>query len=405
MANRKHNIYPVMESRVRVLSGKRSGILHPIIGKRYLGLFALVAACVWAAASPALAHVFTITNVLALHKSDGTFQIDMIVDVDALALGVPPTSDSKLVMEALQGLTPEELQRAIQQARDTVERRTDIRFDDQKVAAQITFPQHGSVPPDAEFPSLLGIIARLEGEIPEGAEEFTFAASRAWASVNLTILDQSALNGVRYPLGPGEKSEPFKLGRQPEDGSPQGGGVFRYLILGFEHIIPEGVDHVLFVLGLFLLSTRLKSLLWQVTAFTIAHSVTLALAIYGIVDLPAHIVEPLIALSIAYVAVENIVTTELKPWRPIVVFLFGLLHGMGFAGVLRELGLPRQDFAAALILFNVGVELGQLAVIALAFLAVGWFRHRPWYRKAIVIPVSSVIAAVGLYWAVTRALG
>jgi hypothetical protein len=123
------------------------------------------------------------------------------------------------------------------------------------------------------------------------------------------------------------------------------------------------------------------------------------------VDLPAHIVEPLIALSIAYVAVENIVTTELKPWRPIVVFLFGLLHGMGFAGVLRDLGLPREDFAAALVLFNVGVEFGQLAVIALAFLAVGWFRHRPWYRKAIVIPASSVIAVIGLYWAVTRTFG
>jgi hypothetical protein len=355
--------------------------------------------------SPAAAHVFTITNVLAILKSDGTFQIDMTVDVDALALGVPPTSDSKLVMEALKGLSPEDLQRAIQQARETMLNRATIRFDHQKVIPRVSFPQHGFVPSDAEYPSLLGIVARLEGTIPSEAKEFTFTASRSWTAVNLTVLEQSALSGVRYLLGPGEESAPYTIGTLPQLANQQSTGVLRYLILGFEHIIPEGLDHVLFVLGLFLLSTRLKPLLWQVTAFTIAHSVTLALAIYGLVDLPSNIVEPLIALSIAYVAVENIITTELKPWRPIVVFLFGLLHGMGFAGVLRELGLPREDFAEALVLFNVGVELGQLTVIALAFVAVGWFRHRPWYRKAIVIPASTVIALVGLYWAVTRTLG
>ena len=368
-------------------------------------LFALIALV-----APATAHVFTITNVLAILKSDGTYQIDMTVDVDALALGVPPTTDSRLVMEALQGLSPEELQRAVQQASETILNRTTIRFDDQKVTPRVSFPQHGFVPSDAEFPSLLGIIARLEGTIPSGAKEFTFTASRSWAAVDLTVFDQYLGQKVRYPLGPGEESIPYKMGVPILNGR-QGDidlrflQTFRYLILGFEHIIPEGLDHVLFVLGLFLLSTRLKPLLWQVTAFTIAHSVTLALAIYGLVDLPSNIVEPLIALSIAYVAVENIVTTELKPWRPIVVFLFGLLHGMGFAGVLRELGLPREDFAEALVLFNVGVELGQLSVIALAFLAVGWFRHRPWYRKAIVIPASILIALIGLYWAVSRTFG
>lgn len=358
-----------------------------------------------ALATPVFAHVFTITNVLAILKSDGTYQIDMIVDVDALALGVPPTTDSTLVMKALQELSPDDQARAIQQARDTVLNRTGIRFDNQKVSPQVTFPQHGTTLPDPKTPSLLGILARLEGTVPNGAAEFTFTASRAWAAVNLTILDQSALTGVRYPLGPGEESPPFRIGIRPEGGSPQRVGIFRYWNLGFEHIIPEGLDHVLFVLGLFLLSTRLTPLLWQVTAFTVAHSVTLALAIYGIVDLPSHIVEPLIALSIACVAIENLATNELKPWRPAVVFLFGLLHGMGFAGVLRELGLPREDFAEALVLFNIGVECGQLAVITLAFLVVGWFRNRPWFRKAVVIPASAIIAAIGLYWAVTRTLG
>ena len=118
-----------------------------------------------------------------------------------------------------------------------------------------------------------------------------------------------------------------------------------------------------------------------------------------------RVVEPLIALSIAYVAVENIVTSELKPWRLALVFGFGLLHGMGFAGVLAELGLPRGEFAAALMSFNLGVEGGQLAVIAGLFAALGWARHAPWYRRAAVVPASLGIAAVGVYWTVTRALG
>lgn len=351
------------------------------------------------------AHVFTVTNVLAVLKSDGTYMVDMVVDVDALALGVPPSTDSKLVMEALQGLTPEELQIATEQARKTIETRTTVRFDGQQAAPRISFPQHGHPDPTAEFPSLLGIIARLEGKYPKEAKEFSFSASRSFAAVNLTVFDQHALSGSQFTLAPGEASPPHAIGVVSEGSHAGRQSVWRYLILGFEHIIPEGLDHVLFVLGLFLLATRLRPLLWQVTAFTIAHSVTLALAIYGVVDLPAHIVEPLIALSIAYVAIENIVTTQLKPWRPVVVFLFGLLHGMGFAGVLRKLGLPREDFAAALVLFNVGVELGQLAVIGLAFLAVGWLRHKSWYRKAITVPASCAIAIVGLYWAVTRTLG
>jgi hypothetical protein len=123
------------------------------------------------------------------------------------------------------------------------------------------------------------------------------------------------------------------------------------------------------------------------------------------VSLPSRIVETLIALSIAYVAIENLFTTELKPWRPALVFGFGLLHGLGFAGVLRELGLPTGELASALVAFNVGVELGQLAVVALAMLLAGWARNRPWYRERVTVPASVVIAAVGLWWAIERSVG
>jgi HupE / UreJ protein len=176
-----------------------------------------------------------------------------------------------------------------------------------------------------------------------------------------------------------------------------------YLKLGFIHIVPLGLDHILFVVGLYLLSPHWKPLLMQVTAFTIAHSITLALGLYGVVAVSPRIVEPLIALSIAYVAIENIVTGKLQPWRPFVVFAFGLLHGLGFAGILQEVGMPRSDYAAGLIGFNVGVELAQLFVIGVAWALSGlWFGQRSWYRQRVVWPASAAIAAIGIFWTIER---
>ncbi len=164
----------------------------------------------------------------------------------------------------------------------------------------------------------------------------------------------------------------------------------RYLKLGFTHIMPNGFDHILFVLGIYLLSGRARTVLMQVSAFTIAHSITLGLSLYGVLSVPSRIVEPMIAVSIAYVAIENIFLSELKPWRIALVFGFGLLHGLGFAGALKDLALPRSEFLTALVTFNVGVEAGQLSVIAAAFLLVGWHcRNRAWYRGRVVVPASA----------------
>ena len=178
-----------------------------------------------------------------------------------------------------------------------------------------------------------------------------------------------------------------------------------YGVHGFEHIIPKGLDHILFVVGLFLLAAQVRPLLMQITAFTAAHTVTLALGTIGVINLPPTIVEPLIALSITYVCVENIFCKEMRWWRPVVVFLFGLLHGLGFAGVLGDVGLSGEHFVASLIAFNVGVEIGQLTVIAICFLAVGiWFRNKSWYRAVVVIPASLIIGAIGLYWFFERTI-
>jgi len=176
-----------------------------------------------------------------------------------------------------------------------------------------------------------------------------------------------------------------------------------YIPVGVTHIIPKGLDHILFVLGLFLLANGLRPLVLQITVFTLAHSITLLLGALGWVSVPAVIVEPLIAASIIFVAVENILTDSLNRWRMVVIFFFGLLHGLGFASVLGEFGLPATQFIPALLGFNVGVELGQLAVIAVAFFTIAiWCRKRPWYRRLVVIPASIIIALIGCWWLVER---
>lgn len=177
-----------------------------------------------------------------------------------------------------------------------------------------------------------------------------------------------------------------------------------YIWVGFEHIIPLGWDHILFVVGLFLFSIKLRSLLWQVSAFTLAHTITLALGMLDVISLPAYIVEPLIAATIVYVAVENILFKKMTWWRPLLVFCFGLLHGLGFASVLTEFGLSAQSFVAGLIGFNIGVELGQLAVILICFVLFGfWFRYKSWYRSVIVVNGSAAIGLIGGYWFIERA--
>lgn len=243
---------------------------------------------------------------------------------------------------------------------------------------------------------------RLEGRTPPGARAFSWICQGPLPSYLLTLQRKGEDGSFSQWISGSQLSAPFDLGAAMVPVT-LGSTVSLYLLLGFTHIVPSGLDHICFVLGLFLLSLRIRPLLAQTTAFTVAHSITLGLTMLGLVSLPPRIVEPMIALSIAYVAIENLATSELKPSRLVLVFAFGLIHGMGFAGVLRELGLPRSQFAPALISFNVGVEVGQLAVILTAFLAVGWWAGRkPWYRKRVVIPASLAIAGIGLFWTVQR---
>lgn len=176
-----------------------------------------------------------------------------------------------------------------------------------------------------------------------------------------------------------------------------------YTTLGFTHIIPSGVDHILFVAGLCLLGTNIKSIIWQATSFTVAHSITLVLSLKNIIVAPSTFVEPIIALSILFIAVENLILGKLKPWRIAIVFLFGLVHGMGFASVLNEIGLPPNRFFSPLLYFNLGVEIGQIAIISTLFiLLIIPFRKKSWYKKVIIYPLSIAIALVATYWTIER---
>jgi hypothetical protein len=184
-----------------------------------------------------------------------------------------------------------------------------------------------------------------------------------------------------------------------------------YITIGIRHILPDGLDHILFVLALFLSSTRLRALVIQISTFTVAHTVTLGLAAAGVISPSTGFVEPLIAATIAFVAIENLFLPDMPRWRPLLVFMFGLIHGLGFAGFFGELGMPPDQFWSALIGFNVGVEIGQLSVVAVAFV-ISW-RLRRWiaarhdealYRRYVVIPGSALIGATGLWWFAERVL-
>jgi hydrogenase/urease accessory protein HupE len=175
------------------------------------------------------------------------------------------------------------------------------------------------------------------------------------------------------------------------------GGFFR---LGVEHIL-SGYDHLLFLAALLVRGGRLPSLIKIVTGFTVAHSLTLALAVLGVVTVPARVVEPAIAASIVWVAVENIVSREGPSRRWVVSFLFGLVHGLGFASALEELALPPWRLAGALLGFNLGVEAGQGLVVAAGLPFLLWIRTRSWEPHA-VRTVSGLLALAGAAWFVDR---
>ncbi|MBE9526727.1 MAG: HupE/UreJ family protein [Proteobacteria bacterium] len=355
---------------------------------------------------PALVEISVNTN--------GSFSIEVRASIEALLTGINSryknTKDAPNAQayDELRALPKEQLLASFQKFENQFYQQIKLSFDQQPTAFKITavkIPEPGYV----KVPRIS--VISLTGEAPITAKSLSWYYPMSFGdnAVRVRQIDEtnekwhwSAWQWLRED----KTSQPFSL---TEVFTQQSLSeiISTYLVSGFEHILPKGLDHILFILGIFLLSIHLRPLLWQVTMFTIAHTITLGLSMNGVINLPANIVEPLIALSIAFIAIENILSPKLHKSRLFIVFGFGLLHGLGFASVLTDFGMPENDFATALISFNIGVEIAQLAIILIAYLFLGYGLRRhladdQQYRKVVVIPGSLIIALIGLYWTYDR---
>jgi hypothetical protein len=352
------------------------------------------------------AHTFQPSNVtLALVSSQ---QYSISIDTDLIELAQAQlhlTGSADELVEQVRALTKIQLFRLLDAANQQLQQDIVLYFDAEPVKLKALFAPNVSQ------------VAQLLSFEPNNTDyrvTFSGYGDKPVAVNQLALFFPEQLGAIKFQLtqplrallSSGEKSAPFELPVQAgvSELAKQIDNSLQYMYQGIVHIVPKGIDHMLFVLALFLLSNRFGVLLWQVSAFTLAHTVSLALAIFGLVSVPSVIVEPLIALSIIYVAVENIYSAKLSRWRILLVFGFGLLHGLGFASVLMDVGLPSGFWLSSLISFNIGVELGQLLVIALAYLLLAWARQKIWYRSYLMRPLSGLIALMGSYWLITRVL-
>ena len=340
------------------------------------------------------AHEIGTTRVAVLFQEGRTYGIEIVTDAEALVDKLEAKAGRSPIAET----RPARLQSLLTSLDGTFRQRVKVEFGEAEARPEIAY----SVAPGSDDMSAPVATVRLTGPIPPGARHFAWTYAWTSSSYAMAVRNAPSENPVTEWLEGGQRSAPIALALAAP-AVDRLDTAARYLALGFTHIVPHGLDHMLFVLGIYLLSNRARSVLLQVSAFTVAHSITLGLSLYGLVSVSPSIVEPLIALSIVYVAVENVLLSELRSWRVALVFAFGLLHGMGFAGALEDLGLEHSEFLTALLTFNLGVEAGQLAVIGAAFVLVGWpCAGRVWYRSRVVVPASALIASTAVFWTIER---
>ncbi len=336
-------------------------------------------------------------------ETDWSSSLVISLNLEAVIVGIEPghdtrDSENQPQYDRLRALSPEALRTEWEAFAPAFLEGIEFAFDDQPAdltLRDVVIPSVG----DTTLPRTSELV--LSADYPADVQTSSWRLDPRFGDSVFRVLQPGSeeLASATY-VPAGHSAGPISL--QPAEPQSAAEVFGNYTWSGFTHILPKGLDHILFVVGLFLLSTRLSALLWQVSAFTVAHTVTLALGALDLVSIRPEIVEPLIALSIVWIAVENVFTNRLSAWRPLIVFAFGLLHGLGFAGVLGEVGLSGTHFVAGLVGFNIGVELGQLAVIALCYAAVGWAMSGAHYRTRISIPASIVIAVIAGSWTLER---
>ncbi len=338
--------------------------------------------------------------------TDGHYRVELRASIEAIMTGInsqykntkdSPNADAYDELRVLQSA---QLRQRFALFESQLIEKIQLKFDDQRVDFKITDVQI-PLPGYTKVPRTSIIV--FEGDVSRQAKQLSWYYPESFSDNAVRVRQIDEVNEKwhwsRWQwLRNDQASKAFSLEELFTE-PPLFEVVSDYVLAGFEHIIPKGLDHILFILGIFLLSTRLKTLAMQATMFTLAHSITLSLAMFNVISLPASIVEPLIALSIAYLGIENIFAHKLKTSRLALVFGFGLLHGLGFASVLAEFGMPESAYVTSLISFNIGVEIGQLVILTAAFFGITyWFKNKQHFHNYVTIPGSVIIGVTGLYW-------
>ena len=347
---------------------------------------------------------------LELLQTDGKWKLEGMLDIAYMmpesrgVEGAPP-----LFRKDVMAAPEQEHARYAQTAEHTMRQLLKLSYNGKELEWDIRFPNFEKEP--LVLPPEEGGWALMKAEITVDQQPGPGELVASWhdnlESTLIVLIEEGETYGF-FPISSGmsdtllEVSAPAPGETEAVTATPsQKSQAENWIISGYRHVIPLGLDHLLFIVGLFLLAPRWKPLMGQSLLFTVAHSITLALAILGFITLPSRLVEILIAASIAWIGIENLLMRKLKPSRLILVFAFGLLHGLGFAGVLREkLGdLKGAEVALPLISFNVGVELAQITVLVCAFLIL--MPLKKWTTKVQTIG-SVIVALAGLFWMFER---
>ncbi|MEP3212268.1 MAG: HupE/UreJ family protein [Luteolibacter sp.] len=374
---------------------------------KFLALFTSLFA--WLLFQTASAHQVDSVE-LELLRTDGKWKLEGLLDIAYMlpesrgVEGAPP-----LFRKDVMAAPEQEHDRIVQTAEHTMRQLLKLHYNDKELKWEIRFPDFESKP--LVLPPEEGGWALMKAEITvdqqQGPGELTVSWHDDQESELIIIIEEgddigllSVSSNMSDTLLKVSAPAPG-VAAQVSSTPTQSSQAESWIISGYRHVIPLGLDHLLFILGLFLLAPKWKPLMGQSLIFTLAHSITLALAILGFITLPSRLVEILIAASIAWIGIENLLVKKLKPSRMILVFGFGLLHGLGFAGVLREkLGdLKGKQVALPLVSFNVGVELAQITVLLCAFLILQPLKK--WTKQVQTIG-SAFVALAGIFWMIER---
>ena len=365
----------------------------------------------WLTALPLLACAATQAHdrpyTLATLAMDGTrYELTLSCHVAALLTGMPQGHLPAAARNEFAMLTEVEIRRRATAVSQYLREAVWIEVDGQRIhlhaplmPSVVQLRADAAQTPETQRPSEP---IRFRGELPVSARQLRIAVPPAFSDVLLRP-EGTSTEGPIQALTPGAWSRPMLRRIPASELSEPGVTARQYLWLGYLHVLPRGLDHILFIVAMAAVARPAARLVLEATAFTVAHSATLALTVLGVLDPAPRIVETLIAVSIVVVALANLGINRAAPSRSPLILAFGLMHGLGFGSVLRELGLPAGQTVLALAAFNAGIEFAQLTVLSFVLLAACFWAARPWYQRGFVVPLSLGIALVAGNWAIQRA--